>query len=178
MKDSEIVKAYTKQMFDLPTIPNVNIEKIHESWDNLTYSVQSLDTMGSLEKINGNVAMTLDKLSGIRGDLVRSDPEWERWNFVKLTEALTLWTRRNPIDKQPVDDQSSRRGDRLSNARVRARCVYRGHTSHKANECSRVTTTSKRKQVLAKRRLCFNCAEGNHKAAECPSKLTCQSCDK
>ena len=46
--------------------------------------------MGSLEKINGNVAMTLDKLSGIRGDLVRNDSEWESWDFVKLTEALTL----------------------------------------------------------------------------------------
>ena len=46
--------------------------------------------MGSLEKINGNVAMTLDKLSGICGDLVRNDSEWESWDFVKLTEALTL----------------------------------------------------------------------------------------
>ena len=55
--------------------------------------------MGSLENINGNVAMTLDKLSGIRGDLVRNDSEWESWDFVKLTEALTLCTRRNPIDK-------------------------------------------------------------------------------
>ena len=52
--------------------------------------------------------------------------------------------------------------------------MYCEDTSHKANECSEVTTASDRKQVLAKRRLCFNCAAGNHKAAECPSKSTCQ----
>ena len=31
---------------------------------------------------NGNVAMTLDKLSGIRSDLVRTDPEWEDWDYI------------------------------------------------------------------------------------------------
>ena len=86
-KNSELVKAYTKQIFDLPTIPNANIKRIHEFCEKLSYAVQSLETMGSLEKINGNVAMTLDKLSGIRGDLVRNDSEWESWDFVKLTEA-------------------------------------------------------------------------------------------
>lgn len=178
-KDSEIIKAYTKQIFDLPTIPNVNVKRVHEFSEKLSYAVQSLETMGSLDKISGNVAMTLDKLSGIRGDLVRTDPEWESWDFAKLTQALTLWTRRNPIDKA-VDNQSSRRRDnqnRLFNARVRG-CVYCEDTSHKANDCTKVTSKSDRKQILSKRRLCFNCATGNHRAAECSSKATCQHCDK
>ena len=101
-------------MFDLPTIPNTNIKRIHEFCERLFYAVQSLETTGSLEKINGNVAMTLDKLSGIPGDLVRNDSEWESWDFVKLTEALTWWTRRNPIDKTTVEDQSPRRRDNQS----------------------------------------------------------------
>lgn len=42
--------------------------------------------------------MTQEKLSNIRGDLVCNDPEWESWDFVKFTEALRLWTRRNPVD--------------------------------------------------------------------------------
>lgn len=32
--------------------------------------------------------MTLNKLPGIRGDLVRTDPQWKEWNFGKLVEAL------------------------------------------------------------------------------------------
>ena len=42
--------------------------------------------------------MTLDKLPAIRGDLVRTDPDWESWDFAKLSEAVRLWTRRNPMD--------------------------------------------------------------------------------
>ena len=37
---------------------------------------------------------------------------------------------------------------------------------------------SDRKQILAKRRLCFNCATGNNKALECTSKSTCRKCGK
>ena len=37
---------------------------------------------------------------------------------------------------------------------------------------------SERKQILAKRRLCFNCACGNHKASECASKIACKKCGK
>ena len=91
-KTSKIIKPYTKQIFNLPTISNVDTKRTHEFCEHLSYAVQSLETMGNLEKINGNVSMTLDMLHAIRGDLVRTDPEWESWDFVKLTEALTLWT--------------------------------------------------------------------------------------
>ena len=76
-KDSEIIKAYTQQIFDLPFIPNQNLHRIHDFCDKLMFSVQSLQTMGKLEQVNGYVAMTLDKSPGIRGDLVRTDPSWE-----------------------------------------------------------------------------------------------------
>ena len=49
--------------------------------------------------------MTLDKLPSIRGDLVRTDPEWEKWDFAKLVEALNQWCRRNPIEKPAVPDE-------------------------------------------------------------------------
>ena len=48
----------------------------------------------TLSNIKGNVSMTLDKLSGIRGDLVRNDKEWVSWDFIKLTDAVTRWARR------------------------------------------------------------------------------------
>lgn len=87
-KDSEIIKAYSQQIFDLPFIPNQNPHRIHEFCHKLTFSVQSLQTMGKLEQVNGHVAMTLDKLPAIRGDLVRTDPSFENWTFDKLAEAL------------------------------------------------------------------------------------------
>jgi hypothetical protein len=84
-KESEIVKAYTKQILDLSHISDANVGKVHEFSEKLSYCVQSLETMGKLEQINGNVAMTLDKLAGLRSDLVQTDLEWEDWDYNKLT---------------------------------------------------------------------------------------------
>ena len=50
--------------------------------------MQALETLKRLEGVNGAVSMTLDKLPSIRGDLVRTDSEWEKWDFAKLVEAL------------------------------------------------------------------------------------------
>ena len=115
-KDSDVIKAYTLQIFDPHAIPNQNrnqnVYQIHELCDKLTFSVQSLQTMGKLEHVNAYVAMTLDKLPAIRGDLVRTDSSWENWVFDNLTEALRQWTRRNPIAKQEDKDQQDDRNQR------------------------------------------------------------------
>ena len=92
-KHSEIVKAYVKEILELPHTPTGNLKRIHEFYDKLSYSVQSLDSLKSLHEVNGMVLLTLEKLSAIRGDLVRNDPDWETWDFVKFTEALRQWTR-------------------------------------------------------------------------------------
>ena len=43
-------------------INNVNIKKIHEFYDTLMYAVQFLETMGGLQQVNGDMALTLEKL--------------------------------------------------------------------------------------------------------------------
>jgi hypothetical protein len=182
-KESEIVKVYTREILGFPTINSVNMKKIHEFSEKLTYCVQALETLKNLERVNGAVSMTLDKLSSIRGDLVRTDTDWENWDFVKPVEALKQWCRRNPIDKTTErDDEHPRKRDKLfhvSRQRLNPRgCTYCDNDEHKANECTKVTLTSARKQILSKKRLCFNCAAGNHKASDCPSKTSCRKCDK
>jgi len=102
-KESEIVKAYTKEILDLPSVPNANPKKISEFSEKLTYCVQALQTLKKLEQVNEAVSMTLDKLPAIRGDLVRTDPDWERWDFAKLSEAIRLWLRRNPVDTKSTE---------------------------------------------------------------------------
>ena len=188
-KDSEITKAYTRQIFDLPLIPTANVRKIHEFSEVLMYAVQSLETMKRLEQVNGYVAMTLDKLPAIRGDLVRTDPEWESWDFIKLADALKAWAKRNPIDDQARErharqpDDSLRKGDRdrskLYNTQQRTQaCVYCDMSDHKPSECQKVKTTRERRIALIQKRLCFNCAKPSHRASECKSKVTCQKCSR
>ena len=44
--------------------------------------------MGKLKEISGNTRAVLDKLKGIKADLVRGDDAWQDWDFSKLLRAL------------------------------------------------------------------------------------------
>ena len=66
-----------------------------------------MQTLKKLDHVNDAVAMTLDKLPAIRGDIVRTDPDWESWNFAQLSEAIRLWTRRNPVENKAKHDQEN-----------------------------------------------------------------------
>ena len=182
-KESEIVNSYVKEILELPHITTANPRKIAEFSEKLSYCVQALETMKRLDSVQGNVSMTLEKLVAIRGYLVRTDAEWESWDFVKLTEALRHWVKRNPVvsnDREREENNRDRR--KLFNTRgeeVKLRgCVYCGDTGHKATQCEKVIDTSERKKILARRGLCFNCATRTHRATECSSKGSCQHCGK
>ena len=71
---SEVVKAHIGNLVSLP--------------EKLATSAQSLESMGKLQNINGFVRHTLDKLSRIKSELVRSDDEWQERAYVQLVEYL------------------------------------------------------------------------------------------
>ena len=47
-----------------------------------------------------------------------------------------------------------------------------------SGECEVVTSVNERRGILAKKKLCFNCAAGQHRANACFSKSTCRKCNK
>lgn len=59
-KESEIVKVYVQNILDLPRIKGTNPQNIHQFYEQLRYNVQSLETMGKLGDVRGNVALTID----------------------------------------------------------------------------------------------------------------------
>ena len=188
-KDSEIVKTYNKEILELPVISSVYVNAIHQFHERSAYCVQSLQTMGKLDQVNGNVPMTLDKLPGIRGNLVRTDNSWEGWDFVKLCEALRLWVRRNLVDSIPgveVDAKSSRwkreRSDKLFTTkqgdRKHWKCIYCEDTSPDSWECPKISTLYERKKFLAQHHLCLNCTSSGHEASKCRNKYSCRNCGR
>ena len=180
-KESEIVNGYVKQILELRNLTSVNPRKIAEFSEKLSYCVQALETMKKLDFVQGNVALTLEKLSAIRGDLVRTDPEWESWDFIKLSEALRQWVKRNPVVSHERDHEENARRKlflaRYEEGKLRG-CVFCDDSGHKATQCEKVVDASERKKILARKRLCFNCAVRTHGASECPSKTSCQKCQK
>ena len=75
----------------------MQLKRIHEFSEKLLANAQVLETMGKLNDVNGYVRTSLEKLPGIRADLVSLDDDWQEWGFPQLLEALRKWCERNPI---------------------------------------------------------------------------------
>ncbi|XP_068674565.1 uncharacterized protein [Montipora foliosa] len=177
---SEVVNAYVENIMSLPTIGGTQPARIHDFYEKLLFNVQSLETMGKLQEVNGYVRMTIDKLSGIRGDLVRTDDSWREWNFPKLVDELRKWTERNPIQLKQSDKPWRDKNFQIQQDRDGRNqgCVYCGKQEHKSVDCKTVVTVDDRKKVLSNKRLCFNCTGSKHRAEDCKSRSLCQICQR
>ena len=87
-KTSEIVNAYVQNIMNLPVITGIQPARIYEFYKTLLYNVQSLETLGKFRDVSGNVRSVLDKLKGIKADLVRGHEDWQIWDFPQLVKAL------------------------------------------------------------------------------------------
>ena len=187
-KPSEVANAHIQNLLNLPSIYGTSPVKIHDFYEKLVTNVQVLETMGKLREVTGYVRMTLDKLPGIRADLVRMDDDWQEWEFSQLVEALRKWCERNPIPLNErrhdafTSDKGSKQQRREKVFQVKQHewkprpCVYCDSTEHKSSECQKVKSVTERKRLLSVNKLCFNCTGEKHRATECRSKFTCQKC--
>ena len=104
----------------------------------------------------------LDKLEGIRGNLVWTDDDWREWDFPQLVEALRKWTERNPLKQDdratekpaPVGSQWHKRSKpfqaKQREWKPRA-CVYCEGPGHKASDCNKVVSVDERKKILSEK---------------------------
>ena len=96
-KVSEVVNGHVQAIITLPIVHDSNPIRIHECYKKLMTHVQSLETMGKPNQIEGHVRNTLDKLPQILSDFVRPDGVWQQSDFSKLIDALRQWVERNPV---------------------------------------------------------------------------------
>ena len=182
-KVSEIVHAYVQNIAALPIITGSQPAKIHQFYKTLLYNVQSLETLGKLREVNGNVRSVIDKLKGIKADLVRGQEGWQDWDFPQLVQALKKWKEINPVETQerPADKHlpSRTRSFHTQEHLYQTKgCVYCEDSSHKSANCDKVTSVAERRKQLSAKRLCFNCTGSKHRAADCRSRSVCQSCQR
>jgi hypothetical protein len=135
-----------------------------------------------LADVKGNVRATLDKLKGIKADLVHGKEDCQNWGYEYLLKALKTWREINPIEEKLEQQQRSGKGKGYSrfyhtqDAEQKSRrpeCVYCEESTHKGANCSKVKTREERKKILAQKGLCFNCTGAQRK-----SKLGCQKCKR
>ena len=95
---SEIVNAYIENILALPFISGTQPAKVHDFYEALLYNVQSLETLGKTSECVALVRGILNKLPGIKAELVQGHPEWQSWNFTQLLNALREWKEILPLE--------------------------------------------------------------------------------
>ena len=197
-KTSEIVNAYVNNIMSLPTIMGESPREVEEFYKRLLYNVQSLETLGKLRDVAGNVRTVLDKLKGIKSDLVRGHEGWQEWDFRQLLQAIKRWKDINPVveasesESQPREPKYIPKGKNDKNDSYSRRrsyqtrqdvgkqthgCVYCDKTGHFSTNCPKVTAVGDRKRILSQKQLCFNCTGDRHRAESCRSR-GCHNCQR
>ena len=101
-RTSEIINAHIQEILNLPVITWTSPVKVNEFYRILAHNVRSLQTLGKVERVNGNTRNVLDKLKGIKADLVRGQDNWQDWDLPQLVVALKKWRDINTTDNPPV----------------------------------------------------------------------------
>ena len=190
---TEIVNAYVKNIMGLPTIAGTSPTKVKEFYKQLRFNVQSLETLGRLADVKGNVRSTLDKLKEIKPDLVRGNEGWQEWDYKGLLKEIKRWTEINPVEENitlkenqhspPPRKRTSRTTLYNTKSRIQQeprsgdQCIY-CDGSHKAKDCTNITDVSERKGILSNKKRCFNCTGSKHRANDCKIKTSCQKCQR
>ena len=150
-RPSEIVNAYIQNIMNLPVITGSQPAKVHEFYKTLLFNVQSLETLGKLQDVKGNVRCVIDKLKGIKSDLVRGQSGWQDWDFPQLVNALKLWKDINPVessdDSKRKQPWASRHFQTRDHPIQPGGCVYCQSETHKSIDCERLKTVDERKKV-------------------------------
>ena len=89
-KPRKVASAHIQCIMGLSVITETNPRRINEFYEKLVTNIQTSETMGKRD-ISRDVRLTLDKLLGIRADLVKLDDNWQEWRFPQLVEAQRKW---------------------------------------------------------------------------------------
>ena len=95
-KTSGVDNAYVNNILQLPTVTSTDPNKVNSFYKTLLFNVQSLETLGKIDRVNGMTRSVLDKLTGIKADLVRGQENWQDWDLPHLAQALKKWRDINP----------------------------------------------------------------------------------
>ena len=98
-----LTPIYVRNILELPAVPSPDPKRENAFYKTLLHNVQSLETLGKLERVNGMARSVLDKLKGIKADLVRGEAGWQDWDLPRLVLGLKKWRDINSV----VEDGSN-----------------------------------------------------------------------
>ena len=141
--------------------------------------------------VKGNLRSTLDKLKGVKADLVRRNEGWRDWDFKDLLRELKKWTDINHVAESIAEKISVNGNSNLKQTKPtrvlkthsqqetrtgNQQCIHCDDQNHRSVNCTKITEMGERCRILSEKKLCFNCTGGRYRVDECKSRLRCQKC--
>jgi hypothetical protein len=177
------------------------LPKVRDNWTNLGEYLNQLQwVITSLERakiskeaidthvipLYGALPANLKKkLHEMRVIEHQEDDSWEMEHYV---EQLNTVQRINPkgvdtIEKKRVNTPAPAfyQGNDIKVkevARNKYPCAFCGVKGHFSDLCRTVKDISRRREILAEKKLCFSCLVGGHRAKECKRQKPCFTCKK
>ena len=103
-----LTPIYVRNILELPAVPSPDPKRANAFYKTLLHNVQSLETLGKLERVNGMARSVLDKRKGIKADLVRGEAGWQDWDLPRLVLALKKWRDINSVGEDASNVSKSR----------------------------------------------------------------------
>ena len=93
----------------------------------------------------------LSKLPGINAELVQGHPERQSWNFTQLLNALREWKEIHPRENVKARDTLRSFHVEERNGNATRGCVYCREVSHKAKDCTAITSIEDRRNTCRRK---------------------------
>ena len=72
-----------------------------------------------------------------------------------------------PLDEKRIPEKGNDYNKCYQAKQTKGKCVYCEKPDHRSSDCKTAKTVTEHRKILSDKKLCFNCTEAKHNAAEC-----------
>ena len=189
----KIISCYMKALWELQK-PSDNVPSVKDFYDNMESYIRGLRSLGKTEDAYGDllVPVIFEKLPcRIKTQISREHGD-KAWTLTELKDAIyheiqasqagdMMTLNEDPVTStaQFLTRGTNKRTYNTQNPTTAQfktlKCAY-CTDNHYSNECERVVSIDKRKDIVKRDHLCFNCLRPNHTSKDCQAKGRCRLC--
>ncbi len=180
----KVVNAHMSALLELDP-PSNNLYSLKSFCDAMETNIRTLEALGKSQDTFGEllIPIILGKLPDeTKRNLARSQ-RGKEWSIQDLRQTLKNELRVLEAGGEQISDpsptasfyagvqNSTNQGRNIQNRP----CIYcKG--PHSPIKCMAVTDLARRKSIISKGGLCYNCLSSTHRCAKCPSRYRCRNC--
>ncbi|XP_074645964.1 uncharacterized protein LOC141902221 [Tubulanus polymorphus] len=185
----KIVAAYMKALWELSP-PSDRDNSLRNFYDSLESYIRGLNSLGKSEESYGDllVPIIMEKLpSGTKQQITR-DHGNNAWSLTDLRKSLLneIEAFEASIESLTIEDDFPTNSPTVGAFAVTAKnrhnfsrendrkCAFCKKINHVAVDCKTFPDAEKRREIVARDNLCFNCLSSGHKSTKCLSKNRCR----